>query len=876
MLTSLVGGVCEARAEWPMARGNAQRTGCVDRRPGPTKPKVVWAFKTQEHFIGSPVPFVDRLYAPGLGTFNTGTFHCFSTATETDQRVLWSKAAPFLKRPTVCSPAIAEGLVVLGDGMHQTDDAILYCLRADTGRMLWQYAVPGKLIHIEASPLIHGDRVYFGAGQAGVFSVQLKQMTLDGKDYDLEAAQTLLEERGKALQAKYDEEKKKDPDFAVPPTEDALPKLSPKLDWQAGKDQWHVDAPLALAGNRLLVSSAYLDEDKCGKRALICLRTDGKPAWEVPLTLNPWAGATVIDGYNVLVGCSSVRYDPKLLKDAKGEVLLVRGGSSSPKVQWRKELPGGVLSPIAYADGLAVFTATDGKVRAWNAATGEEKWAVDCGAPFFAGVAITRGTAYAADLNGVVHAIDLALGKELWSLKLQADPFVQSPGMVYGSPVVHGGRVYLGTCNVEGAHADQPGAIVCIADEAALEFERAALIVSVDKAKGTASVPCRIASRKLPHLKEIYPIEVMATHPYPRGEKAHETVVTVLAKPSDVHKAMEEMGLKPGKPAKGEGAAPEGPEVRISLAVPLPGGGEQVMPLEQALTDDRTGKQMPAVHWFFTGSAMKQPDPEKPVVVYGADFTGTLISLFPITDYTVFQSDLTLRDEGLLRMETNKVALPREHSPARLIIELVAEQAAQAPGPLDTARRLAGPLPPLPPLLTEPVPAAAYALVPLAGETDPPPLPVHQIPWRLAEDGLRPLPPLPLADRPPLATCTRPLTKAPVPMGVGPLVQEDSPDINRLPQIRLYLNPYTRRADPADDPTRGPTQRVLFSAVPTGRTESAPYHRLAIPDPFEQVNAVRLREQPPDADPPTRDRQLPDLPDMPVHEDPNAPAEKAG
>ena len=84
--------------------------------------------------------------------------------------------------------------------------------------------------------------------------------------------------------------------------------------------------------------------------------------------------------------------------------------------------------------------------------------------------------------------------------------------------------------------------------------------IKIDKEKKTVSIACKIALRKLPNLSEIYPIEVIASLPAPKGQKAHETVVTFEAKPSDIHKAVESLGLKPGKPAKGEGAAAEGPE----------------------------------------------------------------------------------------------------------------------------------------------------------------------------------------------------------------------------------------------------------------------------------------------------------------------------
>jgi hypothetical protein len=193
--------------------------------------------------------------------------------------------------------------------------------------------------------------------------------------------------------------------------------------------------------------------------------------------------------------------------------------------------------------------------------------------------------------------------------------------------------------------------------------------IAVDKAKRTVTVTCAIASRKLPHLQEIYPIEVIATDH--AGQKAHETVVILAGlKPSDLHKALEQLGLKPGKPVRGEGT-PTGPEVRISLEVQLSTGKALRVPLEQALVERKTGKPLGASpKWYFTGSVIRQPDPEKPEKVYGADVTGTFVTLFPVTDDTVFQSNLTAKDEAVLKLETNKTLLPKEGSAARLIIEV--------------------------------------------------------------------------------------------------------------------------------------------------------------------------------------------------------------
>jgi hypothetical protein len=196
--------------------------------------------------------------------------------------------------------------------------------------------------------------------------------------------------------------------------------------------------------------------------------------------------------------------------------------------------------------------------------------------------------------------------------------------------------------------------------------------VAVDQEKRTVTVEAKVAARKLPHLAEVYPVEVIATFPYREGVKgkAHETVVVTEAKPSAVHKALESLGLKPGKPARGEGAAAEGPEVNVLVEVPQAGGTMKRLTLDRVLIDPKTRKPMPKVKWHFTGSAMTEAAPGKPEKVYGADVTGTLVAIFPVTDETVIQSGLTMKEEKYLKLEVNKDVLPKEGEPVKLVIEV--------------------------------------------------------------------------------------------------------------------------------------------------------------------------------------------------------------
>jgi hypothetical protein len=194
--------------------------------------------------------------------------------------------------------------------------------------------------------------------------------------------------------------------------------------------------------------------------------------------------------------------------------------------------------------------------------------------------------------------------------------------------------------------------------------------LSVDKEKKSIAIACKIAPRKLPNLTEVYPIEVIATLPTPEGKKAHETVVTFTAKPSEIHAALVGLGLKPGKPALGEDATAAGPEVKVSLEVPGPDGNPKIMPIEKTLVDRKTGKPLPPLKWIFTGSAVKESAPGKQDKVYAADTSGTLIAIFPVTDETVLQTHLTMKEEPLLKLETNTKVLPAEGTAVKLIIEV--------------------------------------------------------------------------------------------------------------------------------------------------------------------------------------------------------------
>ncbi len=193
--------------------------------------------------------------------------------------------------------------------------------------------------------------------------------------------------------------------------------------------------------------------------------------------------------------------------------------------------------------------------------------------------------------------------------------------------------------------------------------------IKIDAEKKSVAIDAKVAPRKLAKFEQIYPIEVVACWPDPKGKKAHETVVTIDVNPSDVHKALESVGLKPGKPARGENTEAAGPEVKVFLEIP-DGGGTKKVSIHRFLIDPKTKQAFPKdVKFRFTGSVMTKPDPTKPAELYGADLSGTLIAIYPVTDETVLQTSLTMKDEKYLKLDVDATLLPKEGTAIKIIIE---------------------------------------------------------------------------------------------------------------------------------------------------------------------------------------------------------------
>jgi len=68
---------------------------------------------------------------------------------------------------------------------------------------------------------------------------------------------------------------------------------------------------------------------------------------------------------------------------------------------------------------------------------------------------------------------------------------------------------------------------------------------------------------------------------------------------------------------------------------------------------------------------MSKPAADQKEEVYGADLTGTLIAIFPVTNETVLQTSLKFDDQHFLDLQPDQ-KLPKVGTPVKLILEVPA------------------------------------------------------------------------------------------------------------------------------------------------------------------------------------------------------------
>jgi outer membrane protein assembly factor BamB len=132
------------------------------------KGDLLWKVSSKQALNTCPVAWKDKVYVasgekpvPGFPLHKVGYLWAFD---EKDGKEVWKFKTGF---GNMSSPAIdAEGRLVFGSA-----DKKVYCLKADSGEKLWEFATNGYVV---ASPLICGNVVYIGSWDKKFYALDME------------------------------------------------------------------------------------------------------------------------------------------------------------------------------------------------------------------------------------------------------------------------------------------------------------------------------------------------------------------------------------------------------------------------------------------------------------------------------------------------------------------------------------------------------------------------------------------------------------------------------------------------------------------------------------------------------------------------------
>ena len=235
------------------------------------------------------------------------------------------------------------------------------------------------------------------------------------------------------------------------------------VDAENGKKKWtfktdgEITSSANFSGDFVLFGS--YDE------SLYCLTKDGKEKWTFK-TSGPVNGSPVVaDGKTFVAGCDSAIH---VLDVAKGKELaavnltgqaaataavigdrLYVGNMNNDvqavdlkkeKVAWTftpAKLPQPFFASAAVTDQYVVAASRNKRVYALDRKTGEAKWTFVTGGRVDSSPVVAGGRVYVGSLDGSLYVLDLKTGRQVQKIDLD--------GPVTGSPAVAAGRLLVGT-----------------------------------------------------------------------------------------------------------------------------------------------------------------------------------------------------------------------------------------------------------------------------------------------------------------------------------------------------------------------------------------------------------------------------------------------
>lgn len=339
--------------------------------------RVAWEFRPDERgqFLSAPLVagdqvFIAAAHARGLTTY--GILYCLDRATGRER---WRFDDDGGMQQVFSSPCLADGRLYIGEGLHEDRGCKLYCLNADTGAKIWEFATAS---HTESSPCVAGGKVFVGAGDDGV--------------YALDAA------TGRRL-------------------------------WNFNEGL-HIDASPVVEQGRLYVGSGV--SRRFQQTEVLCLDVDmGRPLWRTPVDLPAW-GTPVVAGEHLLIGLGNGNFLQSDTRRPAGALLCL--DVAQGRRLWRFDVPDGVLVRPAVARGSVLFGCRDGRLYSVDEAEGRLNWKQELGSPVVSSPVHSEGQVYAATTGGRVACYSAESGTAQWTVDLAQH--AQASARVLGSPAV--------------------------------------------------------------------------------------------------------------------------------------------------------------------------------------------------------------------------------------------------------------------------------------------------------------------------------------------------------------------------------------------------------------------------------------------------------
>jgi outer membrane protein assembly factor BamB len=432
---SAIAGGSASKAEsgdWPYFRGDLARRGFQSSKTvaDPAHGKGVWSFVYKDDIstvFGSPALVGNRVYTTmALYGFKDKGAICGLDA-DTGS-LLWAYDSGY--RSTFSSPVVKGKYLVVGEGMHLTKSARVFCLDAKaseekrTGVKLWEYRTDS---HVESSPCIFDDKVVIGAGDDGVYC------------------------------------------FYLEPGQDGTARVAWRLD---AKDYPDVETSPVYQDGKL-----YWGLGRYGGQAVVCVDANsGKELWRVP-TPTPVVGSPAIANGRIYVGMglgdfvnngeTVITGLPKKMQEKgkteeqikqvmstakrEGEVWCI--GVADHQVLW-KFTAGQIVLATPAVDGNQVYAASrDGKLYCLSAADGKQIRYYDFHEPLLASPAVANENVYVATGSGRICGLDKERMKLVWDLPLN----LKSGEFCSSSPAIGRGHLYVGASSMGLLCLGRPG-----------------------------------------------------------------------------------------------------------------------------------------------------------------------------------------------------------------------------------------------------------------------------------------------------------------------------------------------------------------------------------------------------------------------------------